>query len=523
MSEVRSYWKDSPVMIGLFMLVIAGITFAAWGSLVVMEERWATQEELGYAYIIPFVVAFFIWQNWLPLRRTEYSYSWSGLVLLLLSLFAIVLGVLSATHSITQYGYILAFISTILMFLGWPATRLVIAPLLLLLLIVPLPNFILNNMSSELQLISSQIGVWVIRLFGVSVYLEGNVIDLGKFQLQVVEACSGLRYLFPLISLSVIAAFIYQAAFWKRAIIVLSSIPITVFMNSFRIGVIGVLVEYGGIEQAEGFLHDFEGWFVFMACVAILFLEMWILVSFGSNRQKLSEVFAIEQPERLPENVAFKIREVTWPYIASIIPVVAISVIVGLVNERNEVIPGRIDFTSFPLTIGEWKGRRDKIEDFYLDELKLNDYIIADYANDSGEAVNLYLAYYNSQKSGQAAHSPRSCIPGGGWRIEDLRTVTLDNIVLSGEAIKVNRLFIKKGDYGQLVYYWFQQRGRIITNEYLVKWYLFWDALTRNRTDGALVRLTTPVGVGEDLKDADHRLIELLKQVEPILPDYIPD
>ena len=93
---------------------------------------------------------------------------------------------------------------------------------------------------------------------------------------------------------------------------------------------------------------------------------------------------------------------------------------------------------------------------------------------------------------------------------------------MAGQPLSTNRLYIKKGDYGQLVYYWFQQRDRIITNEYLVKWYLFWDALTKNRTDGALVRLTTPVRPGEDLKLADQRLIEFAKQVQPLMDQYIP-
>ena len=93
---------------------------------------------------------------------------------------------------------------------------------------------------------------------------------------------------------------------------------------------------------------------------------------------------------------------------------------------------------------------------------------------------------------------------------------------MAGRPLSTNRLLIKKGDYGQLVYYWFQQRNRIITNEYLVKWYLFWDALTKNRTDGALVRLTTPVSPGEDLRLADKRLIAFAKQVQPLMDQYIP-
>ena len=104
---------------------------------------------------------------------------------------------------------------------------------------IPLPSFLYFNLSQELQLISSMIGVAVIRLFDISVYLEGNVIDLGVYQLQVVEACSGLRYLFPLMSFGFLISYIYRGPVWQKIVIFLSTIPITVVMNSFRIGVIG--------------------------------------------------------------------------------------------------------------------------------------------------------------------------------------------------------------------------------------------------------------------------------------------
>jgi exosortase D (VPLPA-CTERM-specific) len=402
--------------------------------------------------------------------------------------------------------------------MGWQAFKVILGPLLLLLLAVPLPDFIFNNLSSDLQLISSQIGVAVIRAFGISVYLEGNVIDLGKYQLQVVEACSGLRYLFPLVSLSIIAAFIYQAALWKRIVVVLSSIPITVLMNSFRIGVIGVLVEYWGIEQAEGFLHDFEGWIVFMACLGLLLIEMWLLVAFGKNKQKLSDVFSIELPDELPSDTVFKERNISWRYMIPVVLVSVAGVYIGTLNEREEVIPERISFSGYPLKIENWNGQRDTIEKKFLDELKLNDYIIADYRSDSGDTVNLYLAYYESQRSGAAAHSPKSCIPGGGWRIKSHTVIDIEGLGKS-----TNRLLIRKGEYGQLVYYWFDQRGRNITNEYLVKWYLFWDSLTLGRTDGALVRLTTTLQPGEDVAKADKRLIEFAQLIKPALSQYIPE
>ena len=126
--------------------------------------------------------------------------------------------------------------------IGVSGTRLLVAPLAYLVFMVPLPNFLMFNLSQQLQLISSKIGVVVVRAFDISVYLEGNVIDLGVYKLQVVEACSGLNYLFPLMSFGFLLACLYRGAFWQRALLFLSTVPITILMNSFRIGVIGVLV-----------------------------------------------------------------------------------------------------------------------------------------------------------------------------------------------------------------------------------------------------------------------------------------
>ncbi len=120
-------------------------------------------------------------------------------------------------------------------------------------------------------------------------------------------------------------------------------------------------------------------------------------------------------------------------------------------------------------------------------------------------------------------HSPRSCLPGGGWKIADLSQRTVDGAVVNSQPLRVNRTIIKKGDTVQLVYYWFQQRGRIMTNEYLVKWYLFQDAILRQRTDGALVRLTSFVPPGGDIATADARLADLARLAARELDAYVPN
>jgi exosortase D (VPLPA-CTERM-specific) len=324
-------------------------------------------------------------------------------------------------------------------------------------------------------------------------------------------------------SLAFIAAYFFKAPFWQRATVFITSIPITVLMNSFRIGVIGVLVENWGIEQAEGFLHSFEGWIIFMACMLILFGEMWLFSKFSSDKKSLSEAFGIDLPEETPENAEIKYRSISRPLIASVLIVLVGASMSAMIETREEIIPDRISFDSFPSSIEDWKGADDIIEKKYLDVLKLDDYILANYTRSNGDIVNFYSAYYRSQRGGASAHSPRSCIPGGGWQIKDFKTTQIDEVEFRGKPLSVNRLLIKKGDNGQLVYYWFQQRGRIITNEYLVKFYLFWDALTINRTDGALVRLTTTIQPGEDVAKADKRLTEFARLIKPALSQYIPE
>ncbi|MGB7934457.1 MAG: exosortase C-terminal domain/associated protein EpsI, partial [Gammaproteobacteria bacterium] len=324
-------------------------------------------------------------------------------------------------------------------------------------------------------------------------------------------------------TLSFLAAYLYRERFWKRAVVFLSSIPITVLMNSFRIGVIGVLVEYGGPGQAEGFLHYFEGWVVFMACIAILLLVMAVLSRIGPEKQSLAQAFSIEFPEPIPANVQRQIRKIkplSWAVPVLLAGIAASSL---YVQDRENVIPERRVFAEFPLKITDWKGSTGTLEENILESLKTEDYIISDYVNENGKLVNFYVAYYADQAAGSAAHSPRACIPGGGWLIKELTVKTLDGVEFEGKPLKANRLLIKKGDYTQVVYYWFQQRGRDITNEWLVKWFLFWDAMTRNRTDGALVRLTAFVNPGEDEAAADDRLVEFARVVNPYLSDYIPD
>jgi EpsI family protein len=171
--------------------------------------------------------------------------------------------------------------------------------------------------------------------------------------------------------------------------------------------------------------------------------------------------------------------------------------------------------------MGDWLAREDYLPGEIEQALGVDDYLLADYKRSPGEQVNVYIAFYASQRKGYSPHSPRVCLPGGGWRITDLSEIQYP---LEGQgSFPINRAVLELNSQKQLVYYWFEQRGRRIASEYWMKWYLLVDSIMMNRTDGALVRVITPVHSNEDMAAADKRLQDIITAALPLLPRYIPD
>ncbi len=489
------------------------------------------REEYSHGFLIPLVSAYLLWRRRERFRQAQFRSSWIGVAVAAAGVAIYLVGMVASITTVDTYALVIVLMGAALALMGWQAFRIALVPLALLFLMNPIPNFFYFNLSSELQLLSSELGVAFMRLFGVSVFLEGNVIDLGSYQLQVAEACSGLRYLFPLMTLGVIVAYLFNGRTWMRWCLFLSTVPITVLMNSLRIGVIGILVDRFGIAQAQGFLHWFEGWVVFLVCFATLMLEAWALLRVAGDKRPLVELLALERSPPESGAPAVRARELGSPAAAVLVILLLAVVPARALPKRIEIRPARTDFTEFPLQMGAWRGQRGHLEAVYLDTLKLDDYILADFvqagsaqAAASGAApVNLYVAYYASQRTGESAHSPRSCLPGGGWRILELTEREVAGVTNNGVPLRVNRAIVQQGAARQLVYYWFQERGRDITSEYLVKWYLLRDALLRNRSDGALVRLITPLQGNEPAAAADSRLAQFSSSVLPALRDYLPN
>jgi EpsI family protein len=188
---------------------------------------------------------------------------------------------------------------------------------------------------------------------------------------------------------------------------------------------------------------------------------------------------------------------------------------------QTEKAPARLTFSSFPLNLADWRGIEVEIPEGTLEILGPGDYLARRLVNGQHDLMDLFVAYFASQRTGNAIHSPKNCMPGAGWIPVETGVTQVD--VAGYEPIHANRYVLSKGSSRLLVLYWYQSHGRTVASEYSAKIYLVMDAARLNRTDGALVRVVTPVFDGEDITKAEERARGFIQQLVPELAAYIPN
>lgn len=505
--------------LGLIAVALAAVFHQ---GLLYVIEQWQ-REEYSYGYIVPPITALLVWGR---LKTTpadgRTGGSWLGVLLVLLAVLIVPLARIAGMPSAIYYAFLVAVYGVFLAALGWRRTRHATPALAYLVFALPLPQTLYLKLSTALQTVSSIGSVELMRGLGVKVLRQGNIIDLGIYQLQVAEACSGLGYLFPLASFAYLLAYLYRGGWWGRIIILVATIPITLAINILRIAITGVLVDYVGVAAAEGFIHAFEGYAIFAVGALLFILMIWAMARIGGDagsllkRFRFEEIFAPSpQRGRAPLSRAL--------LAAGLVLVLGGAATLAMPGVRMTP-PERQSLVTFPMRIGDWRGREGSIEPNFLAILRLDDYLLADYADEreGGSPVNLYIAYYNAQNENATIHSPKVCIPAGGWEITDLSERRIPGLGAGGAGLTVNRAVIGWGLERQLVYYWFELRGRQMTGEYAIKLMNLWDGLRRGRTDGALVRVSTPLPPDEGEAAADARLQAFLVSAYPHFSAYIP-
>jgi len=242
------------------------------GVAVKLVTDWYQLPDFSHGFLIPFFAAFLLWDKRHELRNTAIAPSWAGLWLVALALFALLLGTFGADLFLQRTSFVLLSAGLVWTLLGRPMLGRVKFVLFVLLLAIPLPAILYNQITFPLQLLASKLASALLPLAGVPVLREGNVIQLPAMQLEVAEACSGIRSLMSLFTVAVIYGYFLERKTWRRVVLALSSLPIAVAANGARIFGTGLCVQYWDPQKAMGFFHEFSGWLMFLVSLACLYL-----------------------------------------------------------------------------------------------------------------------------------------------------------------------------------------------------------------------------------------------------------
>ncbi len=237
-----------------------------------LVRDWYELPDFSHGFLIPFFALFLLWDSREALHSLPRRPSWKGLFLVLPALLLLLAGIFGADLFLSRFSFILLTAGIVWMLLGKVFVKKIRFTLFVLLLAIPFPAVVFNQLTFPLQLLASRMSSAALPLAGVPVLREGNIIQLPTMELEVAEACSGIRSLMSLFTVAVIYGYFLERTTLRRVLLALSSLPIAVFANAARIFGTGLCVQYWNPERAVGFFHEFSGWLMFLVSLGCLFL-----------------------------------------------------------------------------------------------------------------------------------------------------------------------------------------------------------------------------------------------------------
>ena len=220
--------------------------------------------------IVPFAI-YLLWDKRKVLRDTPVRQTWSGVWLVIAAIFVLFLGVYGAELFLSRLSLVMLLGGIVWTLCGRAMLREMRFAILVLLLAIPIPAVLFNQITFPLQLLASRMASALLPLFGVPVLRDGNIIQLPSMQLEVAEACSGIRSLMSLLAVAIFYGYFLERNTWRRVVLALASIPIAVFANAARIVGTGLCVQYWNPDKAVGFFHEFSGWVMFIISLCCLY------------------------------------------------------------------------------------------------------------------------------------------------------------------------------------------------------------------------------------------------------------
>jgi exosortase len=284
-SKSLGFFPKTQLAWGSFLIaaLVAAVYFRVLAKLAI---DWWQIPDFSHGFLVPIFAGYLVWAKRETLFDTKIEPTWTGIAVVVLGLAVLLMGVYGAELFLSRVSLVILLSGLVLCFGGWQMLKELRFPLLVLLLAIPIPSILFNEITLPLQILASKLASALLPLFGVPVLREGNVIELPAMKLEVAEACSGIRSLVSLFTLSVFYGYFLEKSFWRRALLALASIPIAITANAVRILGTGLCVQYWDPDKAMGFFHEFSGWVMFLVSLGCLFVVHRTMCLFPARRRQ---------------------------------------------------------------------------------------------------------------------------------------------------------------------------------------------------------------------------------------------
>jgi exosortase D (VPLPA-CTERM-specific) len=530
-AQTRFNWRPlliTSAVLAVYVWVIIGLI-----------QQWWNDENYSHGLLIPFVVGFIVWQELGKLQRLRHPEFLIGLIIVFSGLIMLLIGRLGSELLTQRLSLIVVLAGIVVYFFGRRVLFTLAVPFQLLLLAIPIPQIVLNKIAFPLQLLATRVANSLIVLYGVSTERTGNVIELvttggSKVALEVVEACSGIRSLMTLMALGLIYAYFTREQhsgitrryrdifkdrnFWRTTILILSTVPIALITNALRVFLTGIATHYSGEQFVDSWGHYALGLVTFGLAFVLLVAANWALSKIGLLKVRDSEFLS---SDGIPFSESRRsIRD--WQIASVLIALLSAGLAINWLENQAPVRTERLPFSQFPPRISNAirMGADTRFNAQTEQILGASDYVMRNYIQPARK-FNLYIGYYETQKTGATYHSPQNCLPGSGWEMSDGQDIKINTF--EGASFNANRYVVQRGDDRQIMIYWYQGRGRINTSEYSDKLYTVIDSVMTGRSDGSMIRVLTPVYAGETDSDAVEAAKIFAAGVYDVIPQFVPN
>ena len=473
-----------------------------------MVLQWWNISFYSYAFLIPVVSAYLVWiRRDRVLAIVPQPHYGSGSVLLTLGLLVLVIGQTGGINALQQISLLITLPGMILFLFGKSVLKALLLPITFLLFMIPIWEVVTDPLHVPFQAFSANLGVVLLRVVGIPVFQDGVFIHLPNITLEVARACSGVNYLIAVLATSIPLATIVLTDVRKRILLVMLAMIISVFANSLRVALIGVLAYYDLSGDLHGPYHVLHGVFVSLIGYIAIFGGLWAL----SRGQQVSHInpSTLGHPERW--NIEWKQVRTSWMILAVVL------VLAGLFRhvDRSYPVVLRQNLSELSLDSTGWTGN----EVSFIEKVEGADKSLSRvYRSTSGGEVRLAVWYFEAQTQG------KELVSAGTAKLHSNAIRSKVRLGTQGEA-EVNRVLRREGDKTHMIFFWYDINGHIIAGKHEAKIRTVFDAMIHGRTNGALVWVAA-VLPSEDQAGKDQTLTTLtdfLEDFYPVLRQSLPN